>query len=294
MASNPLCYAENLYLNGELVEILEIPNGVTEIGRFVFVDYDKLSSVTLPPGIKRIGDAAFNCCDGLVNINIPDSVESIGNSAFLGCTSIESIALPDSITDISIAAFRKCSGLTNVILSNNITEVPARMFAECTSLVDIVIPEGVTIINRSAFEECINLINITIPHTLTSIYYNAFGNCNNLEMVRYNGTEDEWNSMVIGAGNSFMIDSDRVYVARTETTVSEDRKVFIVNPFNVKEQNVVILALYDGDRFVEMQYAIYEGTSIPFVITKVYKEAKVMVWDSFTNLKPISDVELIK
>ena len=294
MASNPLCYAENLYLNGELVEILEIPSGVTEIGNFTFVDYDRLTSVTLPYGVKRIGDATFNCCDELVNINIPDSVESIGNSAFLGCTNLNSIVLPNSVTDISISAFRKCSSLTDVILSDSITNIPMRMFGGCTSLTKLTIPEGVEIIGRCAFEDCTNLLDITIPYTVTSIYYNAFANCNNLEEVRYNGTESEWNSIIIGTGNSTLNFSDIVYIARTKTIISEDRKTFTVNPFNVKEKNIVILALYEGNRFIEMQSAIYKGNVIPFQTTLNYTMAKVMVWENTENLKPICNVEIVK
>ena len=34
--SNPLCHADNLYLNGELVTELEIPESVTSIGDYAF------------------------------------------------------------------------------------------------------------------------------------------------------------------------------------------------------------------------------------------------------------------
>ena len=294
MASNPLCYAENLYLNGELVEVLEIPKGLTEIRNFAFVNYDKLTSVIIPNGVKRIGDATFNCCDGLLSIYIPDGVEIIGNSAFLGCTSLKSIVLPNSISDISTAIFRDCSSLSNVTLSDNITNISAYMFSGCANLTDIIIPNGVEIIHRCAFQDCLNLTKTTIPYTVTSIYYNAFSGCNKLETAYYNGTETEWSSMVIGTGNSSLIDSDMVYIARTNTIISEDGKTFTVNPFNVKEKNIVILALYNGDRFVEMQSAIYKGNAISFKTTLNYTTAKVIVWESMKSLKPVCDVEVVK
>jgi len=168
------------------------------------------------------------------------------------------------------------------------------MFSGCANLTDIIIPNGVETIHRYAFQDCLNLTNAAIPYTVTSIYYNAFIGCNNLETTYYNGTETEWNSMVIGTGNSSLIDSDIVYIARTNTIISEDGKTFTVNPFNVKEKNIVILSLYNGDRFVEMQSAIYKGNAIPFKTTLNYTTAKVMVWENIENLKPTSNVEIVK
>ncbi len=59
--SNPLYYADHIYLNGEEVKDLIIPDGVISIGNY-----------------------AFNCCNGLTSVTIPNSVTSIGNEAFSG------------------------------------------------------------------------------------------------------------------------------------------------------------------------------------------------------------------
>jgi len=71
--SNPLCCANNLYLNGELVTELVIPEGVTEIKDYVFYN-----------------------CTSLKSVEIPDSVTSIGRSAFEDCTSLTSIIFDDT------------------------------------------------------------------------------------------------------------------------------------------------------------------------------------------------------
>ena len=80
----------------------------------------------------------------------------------------------------------------------------------------------------------------------------------------------------------------------TKTEVSEDKKSFTITPINIENGKTVILALYDGNKFVEMQRAIYEGIAIPFTTTKSYTNAKVMVWDDITNLKPVCNVEIVK
>ena len=89
--SNPLYYAENLYLNGELVTELVIPDDVTQIK----------------------SDAFFSC-DSLVSVVIPDSVTSIGYEAFYNCDSLESVVIGDSVTFIASYAFSYCFNLTNV------------------------------------------------------------------------------------------------------------------------------------------------------------------------------------
>ena len=65
--ANPLYYAGNLYLNGELMSDLVIPNSVTYIRSY-----------------------AFSGCTSLTSIVIPNSVTNIGSYAFSGCTSLTS------------------------------------------------------------------------------------------------------------------------------------------------------------------------------------------------------------
>lgn len=78
--ANPLEYAHCLFLNGEDVTNLVIPEGVTFIGH-----------------------GAFKRCSGLVSISIPNSVTSIGNNAFWGCNGLISIySYIDELFEISM------------------------------------------------------------------------------------------------------------------------------------------------------------------------------------------------
>ena len=83
----------------------------------------------------------------------------------------------------------------------------------------------------------------------------------------------------------------------TKTLVSEEGEtvqqqvMFTIKGMHLPEGCRVILALYNGERFVEMQSSVYTGEAVPFTTTKTYTKAKVMVWDDLNSLKPVCDVE---
>ena len=105
--SNPLYYAHHLYLNGEEVKDLVIPNSVTSIGSSAFSGCSGLTSVTIPNSVTSIGERAFYR-SGLTSVTIPNSVTSIGEEAFWGCKGLTSVTLPDSITSIDNRTFYEC------------------------------------------------------------------------------------------------------------------------------------------------------------------------------------------
>ena len=75
-----------LYLNGNRVTDLVIPNGVTSIG-YAFSGCDGLTSVTIPNSVTSIGDSAFSDCQ-FSEIKIGNGVESIGKNAFSGIKAV--------------------------------------------------------------------------------------------------------------------------------------------------------------------------------------------------------------
>ena len=106
--SNPLEYARHLYLNGEEVKDLVIPNSVTSIGEFAFQHCDGLTSVTIPNSVTSIKKFAFSYCSGLTSVTIPNSVTSIEESTFCACSALTSVTIPNSVTSIGFGAFYYC------------------------------------------------------------------------------------------------------------------------------------------------------------------------------------------
>ena len=135
--ANPFCYAKNLYLSGEIVTNLVIPEGATEIKNYAFYGCSSLTSVTIPNSVTSIGWVAFMGCSNLTSITIPNSVTSIGLGAFSLCSSLASITIPDSVTSIGDNAFAGCSSLSSITIPSSVTSIGDDAFYYCTSLTDV-------------------------------------------------------------------------------------------------------------------------------------------------------------
>ena len=112
--ANPLYCAHHLYLNGEEVKDLVIPNSVTSLGMCAFESCSGLTSLTIPNSVTSIEKYAFAECSGLTSVSIPNSLTSIGTGIFEGCSSLTSVTIPNSVTSIGAYAFANCSNLEEV------------------------------------------------------------------------------------------------------------------------------------------------------------------------------------
>ena len=205
---NPLYYAHNLCINGELVDNVTIPDGVTSIGDYTFYGCTNFTHVTIPSSVTSIGHYAFYGCSNLTHVTIPDGVTSIGSSAFDGIPFYEnqpdglvvfgkvaykvkgncpeSVTIPDGVTSIGNNAFYNCSGLTSVTIPGGVKSIGYSAFYGCSGLTSMPILDGVTSIGSDAFSGCTNLMHVTIPGSVTSIEYQAFDHCSNLIDVYIN------------------------------------------------------------------------------------------------------------
>ena len=181
--SNPLFYAHHLYLNGEEIKDLVIPNSITNIGNYAFRECSALTSISIPNGVESIGDQAFYNCSALTSVTIPNSMTSIGGGAFGNCSELTSVTIPNSVTSIGVGAFQGCSGLTSVTMSDNVTSIESCAFWGCSGLTTFTIPNSATYIGAGAFSGCSSLTSINIPNGVTSIGIQAFYECSSLSLV---------------------------------------------------------------------------------------------------------------
>ena len=86
--ANPLYYAKNLYLNGELLTELSIPVEIAEVKDYAFYNCNGVTNIDIVDGVKSIGSNAFYGCSNLETLYISNTIESIGNNAFAKCNNI--------------------------------------------------------------------------------------------------------------------------------------------------------------------------------------------------------------
>ena len=181
--SNPLYMAKHLWIDGQEVTDLVIPEGITSIGNLAFAG-GAFTSVTIPESVTSIGHSAFQGCKDLTSFTIPDGVTSIGENAFKDCTGLTSITIPGSVTSIGEYAFTGCTGLTSVIIPEGVTSIGYRAFEDCTGLTSVSIPGSLTSWGGMEFTGCTGLTSITFQDGLTSIG-DAFRGCTNLTSVTF-------------------------------------------------------------------------------------------------------------
>lgn len=89
-ATNPLYGAHNLYLNGELVTDLVIPESITLIDNHTFRG-GSFKSITLHDNITEIGIFAFAHCDNIEEVTLPKSLKKVKYQAFYDCSSLKNV-----------------------------------------------------------------------------------------------------------------------------------------------------------------------------------------------------------
>lgn len=168
-ASNPLYHAGKLYLNGELVTNLDIPDGV-----------------------QCIKEYAFQHCTSLTNVNFPKSVQTIGNYAFQNCTGLKKITIGDNVTSIGQYAFRSCSNLINVNMGNKVELISEYAFYDCNELRYVVIHTNLKYVRNDAFSSCYNISNVFYEGNETKwksiLFYNRNDSLINATII-YNATK---------------------------------------------------------------------------------------------------------
>lgn len=214
--TNPLFYADALYVNGTLVEELIIPDGVTSIGTYAFCVCESLTTVVIPDSVTSIGVSAFYNCDSLTNVTIGDSVTSIGSTAFGYCDYLSSVTIGDSVTSIENSAFLG-SALTSVIIPDSVTSIGDDAFYYCTSLDSITIGGAVTSIGEDAFSRCD--WELVLYLTSYNDYVVTYADENEIDWEVIGEPTGEWVSSSDFTGGQIKFDPDTGMITDAEASI---------------------------------------------------------------------------
>lgn len=235
--ANPASSAEKIFTaDGELIEHLVLPEGMTEISAYAFFKVKSIQSVTFPTTLQYIGNQAFGSngnmgdvyisdlsawCrvnrDGdesvmsstlylngveVVDLVIPDDVDRIGTYAFSRFSSIKTVTMPNTVTEIGEGAFMHTWYLERISLSDAVTVLPEKLFYENRNLQEIKMPEQLESIGESAFYLCESVKEITIPAKVSKIEVDAFTQCWGLSKAYFENREG-WVTVSTGSDEPY-------------------------------------------------------------------------------------------
>ena len=205
-------YADNLYINGELLQgDIDIPEGTEKIGAYVFYNCSSLTSITIPNSVTSIGYEAFYGCSGLTSITIPFVGEKADGS---GETHLGYIFGAEYYTDNEDYV---PDSLKEVIITGG-TSIGWGAFEDCSGLTSITIPDSVTRIGSYAFQNCSGLTSVTIPDSVVSIGEYAFEDCSGLTRVIFENPNGWWYSSSNSATSGTSISSSALADPSTAAT----------------------------------------------------------------------------
>ena len=181
-------------LSCTFLKTVTIPESVTSIGDYAFVECTSLSTVyfnaTNCPKMGSLRYPAFKGCKKLTNVVFGKNVKIIPDYGFYNCTNLNSISLPDSVNTIGVRAFAGCSGLTSIKMSNSVIAIDSYAFEDC-NFSSVTLPNSLKKIGTGAFRNCNKITSVTIPESVDSIgdennSIGAFEGCSGLKTVGFN------------------------------------------------------------------------------------------------------------
>ncbi len=183
----------HLFMNGEPLTEIDIPDSVTSIDFRVFSHCTDITSICIPKHLRKIQTVDFYGCINLTSITVdPENrnydsrdncnavIDKKNNALLLGC---KSTIIPESVTSIGYGAFSYCTGLTSVTIPNSVNSIGDYAFYGCKELTSVTIPKSVTEIGDKAFGYC---------------YGNGFEKIDGFKIYGYEGSAADdyaWNNI---------------------------------------------------------------------------------------------------
>ena len=184
---------------GYNAEIMQIPEGVTNIDVGAFNNAISIKNVVFPSSIKEIPSELFKNNKSIKSLTIDSDIIKIGKAAFQGsaiteinisyiqfieedafrqCESLKTVTI-DNVQSIGKGAFLNCQKLTTLNISN-VKTIGENAFAECKAIKELDLTNAVNIISKEAFYNCSGITSLKLGKTLETIGEFSFSGCTSL------------------------------------------------------------------------------------------------------------------
>lgn len=263
------------FIGCEALRSAVLPVGVTSVGDYAFFTCVSLTDIRLPAGLTKLGEAAFGLCAALTELEIPEGVTELSDGLFAFCGKLTDVTVPESVRSVGALSFGFCGSLCGISLPDGVAVVGAQAFSGCGRLTELVLPESTAAIGAGAFSGCAGLKRVDIPAGVTAIGESAFDGCEKLTELRYSGSEAEWESVGIGAGNESLTAAEPCFPEKclapeqsgsgvVPRVLSFADSVFLSLENTAQEEKTakVLAACYDEDgRFISLRLLTAELAS---------------------------------
>lgn len=288
-----------------VVEHVELPEGLTIIDHFAFYNNKELTTITIPESVTTLGAGAFGSCTGLVDVyynavaavasrfdssdpyvfhdtfsrtgytlHIGNKVQTIPSYVFsqsadtsgLYAAKIIEFTEDSVCTQLEPYAFYK-THCTDVNLPKSLQYIGGYAF-EYSKLSKVIIPENVTTIAGDAFAHCSDLTYVYIPTSVTSIVGASFRYSWNIDFDIADGSIFVWkNSCLVNTATHSLI------MGLEDAIIPSDLGITKLGQHCFVEVPIKELVIPEGVTLLE-QYAVYHCTeltkiTLPMSLTKL-------------------------
>lgn len=196
--SSPFNNGAFLYLNGEIIETLTIPEGIKSLNDN-FAGCGSIRKASLPESCTYL-NGSFAQCNNLETIDVKGLNICIGSDTFNGCNKITDFNFLKKCKYLEDGAFRKC-GMSQITIPNTVTSIGYHVFRDCKNLEYCSIGNGISELpcdidpyaddsGMDMFNGCNNLKSLEIVDSETPL---KVGRCGNrlyldIEKIHYYGS----------------------------------------------------------------------------------------------------------
>lgn len=270
-------------------ETLQLPESITELGKYTFAGMTKLNGIFIPTKVAWLKEGLFADDVNIPEIIIHPAVTKIDSKVFANCTSLASATFEGSsdILEMGYGAsqpeyglFRDCPLETLNLdrwLSYN-SEQPSRSpFYSIANLKNLTFGENVGVVDKYMFSYCTGLEELYLPDNIESVGLWGFRGCSSLKKVRFS----EKLSQVSDYGFSECTSLDNVVFPASMTSVADNS---FSNCTSLKKLNLGKSLMIIGPAAFKNDAAI-EGIELPETLYGLGVEA-------FANCQALPNVAI--